>query len=163
MTNSRRFYSLGVREVPEMLRLIAKRIAWMDEMGIRQWNVMDYEAAFPPELFEAFSREGMVFGLRENAGPLLAAGVLTEADENWPDAAPALYLHNFVTEVASGAGAEFLRGAEDYARKMGMDYLRLDSAADNAGLSRYYESHGFRPVGTCKDGPYEGILREKKL
>lgn len=163
MINLRKFYPLRVSEVPEMFRLILKRIAWMDEKGIRQWNVMDYEKAFPLEFYEALSRNEMVFGLREEAGTLVAAAVLTEADDNWSDDGLALYLHSFVTEVGSEAGGEFLRQAEDYARGIGKTYFRLDSAADNPGLARYYESQGFQAVGTCKDGAYTGILRQKQL
>ena len=45
----------------------------------------------------------------------------------------------------------------------GKAYLRLDSAEDSAALAKYYESLGFVNVGTCQDGSYKGILREKKL
>ena len=44
-----------------------------------------------------------------------------------------------------------------------MQYFRLDSAVDNDALTQYYESQGFLPVGECEDGPYRGILRQKKL
>lgn len=43
------------------------------------------------------------------------------------------------------------------------EYLRLDSSEDNEPLAKYYENLGFVPAGTCTDGPYKGIRREKKL
>ena len=33
----------------------------------------------------------------------------------------------------------------------------------NRPLSRYYEALGYRAAGTCVEGAYEGILREKPL
>ena len=89
---------------------------------------------------------------------------LKEQDDRWNDSEPALYLHNFVTRVeAPGAGSTFLRFAEEYALKKGKKYLRLDSAADNPSLARYYTSQGFVPAGTCTEGGYNGILRQKEL
>ncbi len=41
--------------------------------------------------------------------------------------------------------------------------MRLDSSKGNATLAAFYENLGYLPVGKCKDGVYEGILREKKL
>ena len=62
-----------------------------------------------------------------------------------------------------GLGREMLAWAEDYARKQGKIFLRLDSQQANHALSRYYDSLGYSPEGTCVDGSYEGILREKAL
>ena len=41
--------------------------------------------------------------------------------------------------------------------------MRLDSAIGNKNLENYYASRGYRSAGFCKDGLYEGVLREKKL
>ena len=57
----------------------------------------------------------------------------------------------------------FLEKAEEYTASRGKQYLRLDSAVGNKTLEDYYESRGYRTVGTCVDGLYEGILRQKKL
>ena len=73
-------------------------------------------------------------------------------------------VHNLVSKVGAGdAGAEFLRRAGEYALSINKKYLRLDSSEDNEPLARYYEKLGFVPAGTCTDGPYKGIRREKKL
>ena len=41
--------------------------------------------------------------------------------------------------------------------------MRLDSAVGNKTLETYYTSRGYVEAGRCKDGLYEGILRQKKL
>lgn len=77
---------------------------------------------------------------------------------------PAIYVHNLVSKVGAGdAGAEFLRRAGEYALSINKEYLRLDSSENNETLAKYYENLGFVPVGTCTDGPYKGVRREKKL
>lgn len=102
--------------------------------------------------------------LQKESGAVCCAAVLTEEDPAWQDRTPALYLHNFVGAVSvPGAGACFLLHAQKYARSHGKRFLRLDSARENPRLTKYYEAQGFRPVGTRKDGPYRGILREKEL
>lgn len=94
---------------------------------------------------------------------VLCAAALREYDAWWDDDAPAIYVHNFVSRLDSGAGTLLLRHAEECARKMGKAWLRLNSAADNPALTRYYEALGFVPVGPCEDGPYKGIRRQKAL
>ena len=56
-----------------------------------------------------------------------------------------------------------LRAVEGLAMKQGRQALRLDCAADNVFLNRYYESMGFMPAGYCEEGAYRGIRREKKI
>ena len=87
-----------------------------------------------------------------------------EHDRRWSDDAPAIYVHNLVSKVGAGdAGAEFLRRAGEYALSINKEYLRLDSSENNEPLAKYYENLGFVSAGTCTDGPYKGVRREKKL
>ena len=65
--------------------------------------------------------------------------------------------------ICSGAGKAILREAEKLAKPHGMEVMRLDCADDNTRLNAWYESQGYFPCGTCIDGPYHGILREKLL
>jgi len=152
-----------------MLALIHQRIAWMDEVGIRQWNVTGYDTVYPLSYYEQARQQGDVFVLAEaDTGRILCAAVLKRTDERWADhpgaEEPALYVHNFAARLGeTGAGALFLHRAEQYAAGQGMKYLRLDSADDNPALTRYYEQKGYLPVGFCVDGPYSGILRQKLL
>jgi GNAT superfamily N-acetyltransferase len=67
----------------------------------------------------------------------------------WPSAPDdALYLHRFAVRRASaGAGSRAVEWVVDEARRRGRAYIRLDCLAENPGIRRYYESHGFAAVG----------------
>ena len=65
--------------------------------------------------------------------------------------------------ICSGAGKAILREARKLASSRSMESMRLDCADDNTRLNAWYESQGYFPCGTCIDGPYNGILREKLL
>lgn len=150
-----------------MLGLIHQRIAWMDRVGIRQWNVTDYDGVYPPEYYEDCWRRGELFALEDAAtGLVICAGAFKRQDDRWPPElhAPALYLHHLAADLTHrGAGRRFLLRAEAFAASEGMQYLRLDSAIDNPALTAYYEALGYVPAGRCVDGLYEGVLRQKLL
>lgn len=95
----------------------------------------------------------------------MCAAIVLEKDEYWPeDGVKALYVHALASRCdCPGAGAAFLREAENLARSLGKEYLRLDSQRDNERLAQYYEKQGFCAVGECEDGPYSGTLRQKKV
>lgn len=159
------FRKLHPDEVPRMFQMILERIKWMDEKGIRQWNVTDYATAYPLDYYEEAQRMGEAFAVENTEShSISAAAILKEQDDRWESREEALYLHSFVSQIGEpGAGAAFLRLAVEYAKTQGKRYFRLDSAEDNTPLADYYASQGFLPVGKCSDGPYHGILREKKL
>ena len=165
MSESRIFRKMTPEEVPQLFRLVQERIEWMNEKGIRQWNVLKYDEIYPLSYYQEEQRQGHLFALLDAAdGRVLSGGILRETDERWPDDVPALYLHSFVSKPgAPGAGAAFLSHVESLSRAMDKRCLRLDSACDNAPLGRYYESLGFAAVGECEDGPYRGTLRQKQL
>lgn len=154
-------------EVPGVFAMILKRMAWMDGVGIRQWNITKYDARYPLWYYEERQREGELFILTDReTGELLCVGGLLRADERWPDTATAsaYYLHHFASAPEhKGAGSVFIAMAEQYTAGQGIAYMRLDSAIGNEKLERYYGSRGYAPAGECKDGVYEGILRQKKL
>ena len=159
------FRKLKREEIPQMFALIIQRIVWMDEKGIKQWNVTNYADAYPLDYYYEQYEKEIAFGLiDEESGELVCAAILKESDDIWEDDSPSIYLHNFVSKVGEkGVGTIFLKFAEEYAIEQNMQYFRLDSAVDNDALTQYYESQGFLPVGECEDGPYRGILRQKKL
>ena len=166
MKNQYLFREIKKEEIPQMFDLILKRMKWMDEQGIKQWNVTKYDEVYPLSYYEEERKRGDVFVLTSvERGEIVCVGVLKERDERWKeDDMPAFYLHHFATKVGeSGAGNVFLSYAEAYAKEKGKMYFRLDSAVDNEKLTTYYEKQGFMPVGYCMDGMYEGILRQKKL
>lgn len=159
------FRELRADEIPVMFDIILARIRWMDKQGIKSWNTTNYVERFPLSYYEEKRRKHEAFAIVEqDTGRILCAGVLKQEDDRWDDDSPALYVHNLVADRSvKGAGSAFLRCAEDYARSLGKDYLRLDSIEGNPAITVYYERQGFRAVGTCVDGAYHGILREKRL
>lgn len=166
MENKYIFRKITKEEIPQMFQLILQRMKWMDEKGIKQWNVTKYDEVYPLSYYENKRKKDQVFVLANNkTNEIVCAAVLKEKDSRWEeDNEPAVYLHNFVTKIGeTGAGALFLRLAEEYAMGAGKKYFRLDSAVDNDTLEQYYESKGYCSVGTCVDGMYEGILRQKLL
>ena len=160
------FRPLRVREVGQMFDLIMSRVAWMDEVGIRQWNVTKYDECYPMSYYEEHARAGRIMILEDaQTAELLAVGLLKEEDERWADdGEPAFYLHHFATKIGhKGIGREYIHRAEAYAKMRGKHYFRLDSAIDNENLTKYYTNLGYEPCGTCVDGLYTGILRQKSL
>ena len=111
---------------------------WMDEKGIRQWNVTDYLAAYPKSYYQEQQTIGNLYVL--------------------------VFIHNLVTDPKyRGAGKQLLSEIEKLAVRCGKQFVRLDCAVDNVFLNRYYESFGYKLSGTCIDGVYAGNRREKRL
>lgn len=151
-------------EIPAVFDLIMGRVAWMDQVGIRQWNTTKYDQRYPLSYYEQRRQMEELFVLTDEAGQILAVGALLHEDERWPVQVSAYYLHHLASRVdARGAGSIFLQRAEAYTARMGKRYLRLDSAVGNGNLAHFYASRGYVEAGTCTDGLYEGILRQKEL
>ena len=152
-------------EIGEIFALIMRRVAWMDEVGIRQWNVTKYDQRYPVDYYEMRRQKDELFVLEDGeTGKLLCVGALLHEDVRWPDATSAYYLHHLASDPeAKGSGSVFLHLAEQYTAGQGKMYMRLDSAIGNKTLEHYYVSRGYTEVGFCKDGLYEGVLRQKKL
>lgn len=152
-------------DVLEIFALIMRRVAWMDRVGIRQWNATNYAACYPLTYYEQRLQQEELFVLEDRfSGRIVCAGALFHADARWADPASAYYLHHFASDLdVKGTGSIFLKAAEDFTAAQGKQYLRLDSATDNPVLADYYTSRGYEAVGSCTDGLYEGILRQKKL
>ena len=150
-------------EVKKIFDLIMGRVAWMDQVGIHQWNDTKYDERYPLSYYEMRRQKGELFVL-EQGGELLCVGALFHEDERWPDPENAYYLHHFASATThKGMGTVFLEEAEKYTKEQGKAYMRLDSAIGNETLERYYESRGYTEAGRCVDGLYKGILRQKKL
>ncbi len=152
-------------DIPAIMDLLQRRIDWMDEKGLYQWNKTGYLTCYPPEHFRRLIREEVVLAARE-ADRLTGIMALLSRDPRWPngDDGKAFYVHHLATDPACpGLGKEMLSYAESYARRHGKPFLRLDSQKVNDALSRYYEVLGYFPAGECVDGAYVGILREKSV
>lgn len=132
-------------DVPEVQALVAEARQWLADRLIDQW-----QDPLPDRVIEADVHCGRLFVIRETGG---LAGMLsiTHSDvETWgPDTTRALYVHRLaVAQRHRGAqlGRTLLRWARTYALEHDCEWLRLDCAADNPGLRRYYERAGFAHV-----------------
>ena len=154
-------------DIDAVFALFEQRVDWMNEQHIHQWNDTDYLNAYPRSYYVQQQELGNLYVLADNAdGAVAGAVVLLQSDDRWLDRAgsPAYYVHNLATDPAvRGAGRALLTRAERLAVEHGKRFMRLDCAVDNAFLNDYYESMGYQPAGTCEDGPYKGIRREKAL
>lgn len=154
-------------EIDEIFSLYEKRVRWMGEKGIRQWNDTDYLNAYPADYYREMRAKDCLYVLTDVAtGKITGAAVLLSEDERWAECEnePAFYVHNLVTDSsAPGAGRALLAAAEALGQAHGKRYMRLDCAVDSAFLNGYYESLGYRAAGQCEDGPYVGVKRQKEL
>ena len=77
MEHTLEFRRLNREEAPQMFQLIRQRMAWMDEKGLRQWNVTGYEEAYPLAYYEQAQQDGQTFGLFDSGtAELLCAAAL---------------------------------------------------------------------------------------
>lgn len=160
-----RFRPARETEIPAIFDLYVRRVAWMDEVDIHQWNETDYLSAYPEAYYREELQNGKLFVLEDETGTLCGAVVLLQEDERWEEPERnAFYVHNLVTDRnQKGAGKTILRETEKLARERGLQAVRLDCAVENEALNAWYEAQGYLPMGTCADGPYLGRLREKRI
>lgn len=153
-------------DIEEIFSLIAKRVYWMDEVGIQQWNATDYLTVYPREYYLSCQNNGELY-LYEDNGVVTGAFVLFNRDVRWKDnddVSDACYLHNLATDPAvKGLGKTLIEEAEQITVERGRRRLRLDCAVDNPFLNDYYEKLGYKLCGECIDDLYIGNLREKYL
>lgn len=160
------FREISKNELESVFEIIQARVKWMDEVGIKQWNTTDYANVYPLSHYEKCFERNEIFVLEDTTTKeIVCVGVLKHYDERWENCSDdAFYLHHFASKVGEcGAGKIFLDFSEKYAKKCKKKFLRLDSAIDNEKLTKYYSDLGYVPVGECVDGPYIGILRQKKV
>ena len=165
MKEKYRFRKATQQEIPAVFALIMTRVAWMDRVGIRQWNTTKYDERYPLAYYEKRRQMEELFVLEDRVScRIVCVGALLHSDPRWPDVLPAYYLHHFAATLdAKGAGSIFLQQAEKYTANCKMQYLRLDSAVGNEKLENYYTTRGYVEAGYCIDGLYQGVLRQKKL
>ncbi len=150
-------------DIPAIIDLLKKRIQWMDEKNLYQWNKTDYLGVYPPAYFEKRVAEQVVYVACQNQN-LLGVMALFGQDPRWPTQTKTRYVHHLATDPGCpGLGKTMLQFAEELVLKEGGTTLRLDCQTVNHALNRYYENLGYLHVGTCIDGAYEGNLMEKPL
>ena len=64
-------------EIAAAFSLYEKRVRWMDEQGIRQWNVTDYLNVYPQAYYRRQAEMGSLYVLKETeSGAIVGAAVL---------------------------------------------------------------------------------------
>lgn len=151
----------------ELYKIIEKRVEWMEVKGIRQWNTTDYLNTYPIPYFIAHQKCGNLYIAKDTENnKVCGVMVLMPFDTRWEgyEDFDSYYVHNFATDPETkGLGEFMLLEAEAIASQHGKTYLRLDCPSHNVYLNNFYESKGYKFIGTCLDGPYRGNRREKKL
>lgn len=154
-------------DLNSVYEIIKKRVNWMEEKGLKQWNCTDYLRVYPLSYFSEHQKNERLFVLRDiDTDIVMAVMVLLELDERWPgyENRNSFFVHNFATlPNVAGLGGIMLKYAEKYAISSGKSYLRLDCPSDNEFLNNYYEERGYIPAGECIDRLYRGNRKEKKL
>lgn len=161
------FTRARIDEIQELYKIIEKRIRWMDENAIQQWNTTDYLNTYPIPYFEAHQKAGNLYVAKHcHSDEIHGLMVLMPFDTRWEgyEAFDSYYVHNFATDPSvKGLGSYMLEEAEKCAKKHGKIFLRLDCPYGNSYLNNFYQQKNFLPVGECIDGPYHGVRREKRL
>ena len=149
------------KDIEAIRALIQKRIEWMDQVGIHQWNETEYLDVYD---IPYFKRNISYFYLAMQKDELVGVAALYEEDERWPDHKPAIYVHHLTSITnGKGIGRQLLAYAEEIAREKGFDRIRLDSDKDNKVLESFYTQMGYVELDGFVDGLYCGIRREKYL
>jgi GNAT superfamily N-acetyltransferase len=143
------------RAVPDdaatVLAVLDDAAAWLAGRGVVQWP-----ARFRPEWIEPGLGNGEVW-LAERDGVAVGTLTLQRTDPLWPDDGLAGYVHRLaVRREAAGLGRQLLHWAAAEVHEHGRGLLRLDCAAPNRELRRYYESAGFVHRGDVEIPAAEG-------
>lgn len=142
-------------DVAAAQELIAEARRWLAERSIDQW-----QDPIPDRVLEEDVQRGNLFVVRADDGLAGMLAVARSDEDTWgPSSARALYVHRLaVAQRYRGAqlGPKLLRWAQAHAADQGMDRLRLDCAASNPGLRRFYERDGFTYVRDAIVGSPDG-------
>lgn len=153
------------KDIDEILTLIQKRIKWMDENNINQWNKTNYLKYYPKNYYEELVSKGQLYVVKYGKlNSVIGAFALLEQDKRWDDSSQSYYIRNLVTDIGvSGLGATIITFCEQIAIEHSKNKIRLDCQASNHKLNEYYSELGFEYVGTIQEGHYTGNKREKNL
>ncbi|MBH0775616.1 GNAT family N-acetyltransferase [Nocardia sp. NEAU-351] len=141
---------------------------WMVDNGIAQWLPGEYPAA----TVAAEISRGEWFVWRDESALIGAVRLIWSDPEFWgADDAAAGYVHGLMVALERRGGAlgeRILRFCAERTRANGLRRQRLDTAAGNQVLRKYYATQGFREVREARLPPqFHGtdrvVLMEKSL
>ncbi|MDT3424709.1 RimJ/RimL family protein N-acetyltransferase [Paenibacillus forsythiae] len=133
----------------EVLRLLREAAQWMRDNGLTQWRPEQFEEE---EIRNYFKEREVYIAMHGDT----AAGMFTLQSgdpQYWGrrNNESFAYLHRLAVAMpfrGAGLGGKLLKFAAETATASGRRGLRLDTIADNVKLNRYYQSQGFRYMGT---------------
>ena len=113
-------------DIDEILILIQKRIKWMDENNISQWNKTNYLKYYPQNYYEELVSKGQLYVVKYgDLNSVIGAFALLEQDKCWNDSSQSYYIHNLVTDIGvSGIGATIIKFCEQLL--LNMVKIKLD-------------------------------------
>ena len=156
-----KFCTAGMEDVDDILRILAIRMKWLEQRGLKQWD--GYFDCYPRSYFEAGAARGDFYLLKEGTA-IVAVLALFERDGRWDDDPRYFYAHHLATLPGyPGVGAHMLRCAEALGRRRGKLGIRCDSDVNDARLGAHYEELGYRAVSPFWEGAYEGMRRVKSF
>lgn len=150
-------------DLPLVMEILADAAAWLQAKGIDQWP------SPPPthwrqRMADKIDRgEMFTVGIVNNRFGIIG---LSWADPYWPDGGQAGYVHRMAIRSSmhgQNLGGLILFWAQQQVKKRGRTFLRLDCAAGNGRLRRYYEAQRFTYQGTVTDHDYVAALYEKPI
>jgi len=155
-------------DVPAAQGLIEGARRWLRSRQIDQW-----QDPVPDAVLRADATSGRLFVVRQNSD-VVAMVSLSESDsEIWGEVpGRAVYVHRLAVAGAHrGArlGQRLLAWVDEEAAARDAEIVRLDCAADNPGLRRFYERQGFQHIRdvtvTALDGSRQlsSSLYERRL
>jgi GNAT superfamily N-acetyltransferase len=148
---------------PLVMEILAEAAAWLQEKGIDQWPSPPNEH-WQRRMAEAVQREEVyTVGIVKNRFGIVR---FTWSDPYWPDDNLAGYVHSMAVRSemhGQNLGGLILFWAMMKAKREGKQFLRLDCAAGNGRLRRYYEEQGFVCRGEVVDRDYVAALYELDL
>ena len=131
------------QDLDALIALIVRRMAWMDEQGIEQWNTGDYLGIYPPAYFLLRITSGELFVAWD--GQLCGMAALLEQDERWQDGLPAYYVHHLAADPrCPGTGFASLKRRRCRRGMGGCAWMR------SAAMKR--STRGMRGRGTVMSG-----------
>ncbi|MCP5031394.1 MAG: GNAT family N-acetyltransferase [Actinomycetia bacterium] len=131
-------------EADRVLGVLDEAASWASASGLQQWPTRFEPAWIEPDI--AAGTTWLVTVDDDAVGTI----TITDTDELWDDGAEAdaIYIHRLaVRRQRAGLGRAILSWVDERAARLGTGRVRLDCAAANSGLRRYYETAGFEYRG----------------
>lgn len=163
-----KFKAAHKKDLPTILDNFKRAAQKIAEKGIDHWQYWHNPPADKIRWVEEGIANREFFFVENSKGKRVGmVRILNEDNLYWgkqPDKAK--YVHSLViTEDYNGRGfgKTILKQIEHQARDQNCAYLRLDCAANNPKLCRYYEKQGFKKVGQTTLSASTYNLYQKKV